>query len=126
MKLAIVGTHTIDETHENYELMKRALFEVIDIYKVTEITSGRAAGIDTFAEILAMEYEIPMKLFPADWKKYGRAAGPIRNTDIVDRCDILVAFPDEPSIGTRDSMKKAGKQGKLHHTFWWEKLNNDD
>jgi hypothetical protein len=77
-------------------------FEIFDIlfldrlhekYKFTEIISGGATGIDEDAEIYAEDIGIPVKRFPADWKKYGRAAGPIRNAEMARYADAVILFP---------------------------------
>lgn len=125
MKLAIVGTHTIEQSRVNYLRMKSAVLLSIDISTITEITSGGAKGIDTFGEDLAAEYKIPTKIFKAEWNRYGRGAGPKRNTYIVDECDVMIAFPDKQSVGTLDSMKKAKIQNKLKEIWWWESIDKD-
>lgn len=53
-------------------------------FGIDEIVSGGASGVDTLAEEYANLYQIPFKLFPADWEKYGKAAGPIRNQQMAE------------------------------------------
>lgn len=125
MKLAIVGTHSIEETQENYALMRAAVFRTVNFEKIDQIVSGGALGIDTMAEMLAAEFDFPMKVYRAEWNKYGRSAGPRRNTFIVNHCDRLVAFPDIHSVGTRDSMKKAKAQKKLVGVWDWETIEKE-
>jgi hypothetical protein len=60
---------------------------------VTEIVSGGASGVDSCAIYYANEYNIPYRVFLADWTKYGQAAGPIRNKQMAEYADILIAFP---------------------------------
>lgn len=57
--------------------------------------------------------ECELVRFEADWEKHGRAAGPIRNAEIVAACDKLIAFWDGKSRGTQDAIKKARAAGKL-------------
>jgi hypothetical protein len=64
-------------------------------------------GADQLAVLYAREHKIPYMVFEADWKKQGKAAGMIRNTPIVTSSDVLVAFWDMQSKGTRDSLMKA-------------------
>ena len=63
-------------------------------------------GGDHFAEILSEKYLIPIVIFPADWKRFGRGAGFIRNTDIAKNGDVLIALvaPDRKG-GTEDTIK---------------------
>ena len=56
-------------------------------------------------------------IFYADWKKYGRAAGPIRNKYIVDYSEMLVAFWDGKSSGTKNAIELAEKAGKKVWTY---------
>lgn len=125
MKLAIVGTHTISETQENYDLMEDAILATIPSDAMTEIVSGGAKGIDTMAARFAKKFGKKMTIYPAEWHKYGRSAGPMRNQFIIDRADLVIAFPDAQSVGTRDSMKKAKKQNKLKQVWEWETLERE-
>jgi hypothetical protein len=69
-------------------------------------------GADAIADEFATEYDIKVERHPADWKKHGRAAGPIRNQEMVDLgADICLAFPLPDSRGTIHCMKAAKKAG---------------
>lgn len=57
------------------------------------IVSGGARGIDRCGESYAEDNQIPIKRFLADWDKHGKAAGPIRNAEMAEYADALVAFP---------------------------------
>ena len=74
-----------------------------------EIIEGGATGIDTLAKFYAINKNIKYKEFPADWNKHGRAAGPIRNKQMAEYSDILIAFRyvDNPSRGTENMIKQA-------------------
>lgn len=81
-----------------------------------EIVSGHASGADTLGEKFAKAYNYPLKIFPAEWDKYSKAAGPIRNEQMAkyaaeaDR-GILVAFPIGESRGTKNMIKLAKQYG---------------
>lgn len=79
-------------------------FEVFDI----EIISGMAKGADTLAVQFAKQYNLPLHEFPADWNKYGKGAGPVRNQKMIDEGhpDLIVAFPMKISKGTRDMINR--------------------
>lgn len=66
----------------------------------TEIISGGAKGVDSFAEQLALEKNIPFRKFLPDYNKYGKRAPLQRNLLIVRNCDTLLAFWDCGSRGT--------------------------
>jgi hypothetical protein len=76
------------------------------------IVSGGAQGPDTWAVEDAEDLGLHAEVFKADWPKHGRAAGMIRNTQIVERCDRVVAFWDGISKGTLDTIRKATRAGK--------------
>jgi len=77
-----------------------------------EIVSGGAKGPDTFAEKFALINQIPTKIFLPDWDKHGKSAGFIRNKQIVDYSDMVIAFWDRKSKGTKSTIDLAIKQGK--------------
>lgn len=81
---------------------------------ITEVVCGCALGVDTLGERWAHEHGIPVKRFPADWKKYGRAAGPIRNKQMADYAVALIAFKrDKVSKGTDNMIKQAQAKGLM-------------
>jgi hypothetical protein len=80
-----------------------------------EIVSGKARGVDTMGEQWARENDIPIKEFPANWKRYGIVAGIIRNEEMGDYADALVAVWDGESKGSKHMIDYAKKKGlKIH------------
>lgn len=109
MKLAIVGSRSLN----NYETVKNAVNSLCGTTEVTEVVSGGTTqGVDSFAERYASEHSIPTVIFKPDWAKYGKSAGFIRNKDIVERADFVLAVWDGESRGTLDSINHACKLGK--------------
>ena len=104
MKVAVIGSRGFT----NYELVKETLSKL----EITLIVSGGAKGADTLGEQYAKENNIPTKIFLPDWTKHGKCAGMLRNTDIINEADIVVAFWDKSSKGTLDSITKSKKLGK--------------
>lgn len=81
-----------------------------------EIISGHCEGADQCGEDYAQSHGIKCNVFPAEWKKYGRKAGPLRNSQMLDYAaesenPIVVAFITHKSTGTMDMIRKAGKRG---------------
>jgi hypothetical protein len=110
MKLAIIGSRTFN----NYELLYDHLEEHLNT--TTMVVSGAARGADSMGERWAKENDIETLIFPAEWDKYGKRAGYIRNEDIIKNCDFCVAFWDGASKGTLHSVllcKKYNKQYKI-------------
>ena len=73
----------------------------------TVIISGGAAGVDTFAEEFASKRGLEVKIYYPDWNTHGRSAGMIRNGEIVADSDVVVAFWDGLSKGTRNTIDRA-------------------
>lgn len=81
-----------------------------------EIVSGDARGADTLGARYGHLNGIPVIHFPAQWDTYGKAAGFIRNEEMAEYGDFLVAFWDGTSRGTAQmiqAMKRKGKHGKV-------------
>lgn len=77
-----------------------------------EIVSGGARGVDSMAERWARTRGIFCDVHPADWKKYGKRAGMVRNAEMAEIADELVAIWNGESRGTAamiDMMKRRGK-----------------
>lgn len=80
--------------------------------KITEVIHGAAEGIDTLAAAWAQRHQIPVRAFPANWAKHGRAAGPLRNTIMLAAgAGALLAVWDGVSRGTKDIIRKAHTAG---------------
>lgn len=81
----------------------------------TVIIEGEARGADSIARDVAITLGFEVLRFPADWDRYHRAAGVIRNQQMLDegRPDLVVAYHDdiENSKGTRDMIARARKAG---------------
>ena len=81
------------------------------------IISGAARGVDRLGECWAEEQGIPVERYPADWKRHGRSAGMIRNRQMAQVADALIAIWDGHSRGTAgmvEIMQKAGKRVHMH------------
>jgi hypothetical protein len=111
MRVIVAG----DRTFTDYEFVRDTL-DKLDL-PVTEIVSGCARGVDTLGERYAEEREIPVRQFPAEWDKYGKAAGPIRNKQMAEYGDSLVAFLKPTSKGTKNMIETAHKLGLTVHVI---------
>ena len=87
------------------------LFKTLDDVNPTTIVHGAARGADTIAGDYAKRHQIPCEVFPAQWNRYGKRAGYLRNQQMLDegKPDLVVAFPGGP--GTRMMVKIAREQG---------------
>ena len=101
MKVAVVGSRNL---------------QVDDLGKylpdgVTEIVSGGASGVDTSAREYALAHDIKLTEFLPEYDKYGRSAPLRRNITIIEYADLVLAFWDGRSRGTKyviDNCKRLG------------------
>jgi len=124
MNIAIVGGRDFSD----YTLLKESLSAYISIYSgiPDNIVSGGAKGADTLAAQFATEMDIPLLVFKPDYQKYGRGATLVRNTQIIENADVVFAFWDGQSKGTKDSITKARKlQKELHIISYGEKIEEN-
>lgn len=102
MKLAIIGSRTLWISNlQDY---------IPD--NVTEIVSGGAKGVDRQAAAFAKEHRILLTEFLPDYKLYGKAAPLKRNEEIAAYADMVLAFWDGVSKGTKHTISLFEKQGK--------------
>lgn len=94
-------------------VITRALLEHVHAGDV--VVHGAARGADTIAGELAAGMDgVTVEAYPADWKRYHRAAGPIRNQQMLDTgIDLVLAFHDDiaSSRGTADMVRRAQRKG---------------
>lgn len=111
MIIGIVGSRRRN-TSKDCDIVK-AKFD--EIYQVGDtIVSGHCPkGADMFAELIALQRKIPIKLHKAKWDLRGRSAGFYRNTFIAQDADILIAcIAEDRTGGTEDTIKKYLNLGK--------------
>ena len=96
-----------------YELVVSAIAE--SGIQITELVHGAARGIDSAAGEWAERNNMPVKVFPADWGQHGRAAGPIRNRQMAEYADALIAVWDGNSRGTKNMIETAERLGLRVH-----------
>lgn len=77
-----------------------------------EIVCGGATGADELGKMYALKHFYPLKMFPANWDKHGKAAGPIRNEQMAIYADALICFWDGESRGSKNMIELA-KEYKL-------------
>lgn len=107
-KVLITGSRTINDKLKVTNMLNRLLVNVKDDI---EMLFGDADGVDKIAWDWCKLNDIPYQRYKPDWDTYGRAAGPMRNTDMInqltkDNC-LVIAFWDKKSRGTKDVINKA-------------------
>lgn len=103
--IGIIGSRRRDST-EDFKLIEDAFLKIYE--EGDKICSGLCPkGGDRFAVIIADKYNVESIWFPAQWSKYGKGAGFVRNTDIANNSDVLIAcVASDRKGGTEDTIKK--------------------
>lgn len=111
MKTIIAGTRTCHDP----AALQAALLRVP--WPISHVISGHAPGVDTLGEAWAREAGLPLTIFPADWRRWGPRAGLVRNFEMLQHADALLALWGGGSPGTRHMIhitQAAGKPVVVH------------
>ena len=103
MKLIIAGGRNF----QNYQQLCKVCGNILQDQTNIEIVNGTCRGADKLGEQYAKEKRLKIKRFPANWNKYGKAAGPKRNQQMANYADALIAFWDGKSRGTKNMIDLA-------------------
>ena len=106
MRIIIAGSRNVTETE-----VRTALYRCSWLDFASVIVSGTAKGADMFGELWADERNLLIQRFPADWKKHGKRAGPLRNELMAKNAEGLVAGWNGKSRGTQSMIELASKLG---------------
>ena len=117
MKLIIAGGRDFEDTvlacKEFIGFCSELNTNLSKVNPITEIVSGGARGADRVGEFVARFYNIPVKQFIPDWRGLGKKAGHVRNREMGDYADALLAFWNQESKGTKGMIDYATKKGLL-------------
>ena len=109
MRTIIAGSRTVTQL----AIVEQAIVD--SGFLITTVISGGARGVDSLGEQWAQLEEIPIETYRADWNRYGKSAGPIRNEWMATKADALIAIWDGKSPGTRSMIDIARQHGlKVH------------
>ncbi len=116
--IGIIGTRRRD-TQADQRLVWAAFKTV---YKVGDhiVSGGCPQGGDRFAEVIAKTIQVPIKIYYAEWNRFGKYAGFRRNADIANEADIMIAcVAEDRTGGTEDTLKKFKKAGQTIDGLLW-------
>ena len=111
IRVVIAGCRNYTNYDEARSYIDFCLSEIRKENKIV-IVSGGASGADAMGERYAEENGFEVERYPADWKRYGRSAGPARNKKMAEISDYVICFWDEKSKGTKSMIEYAKKYGK--------------
>ena len=109
-KVVIAGSRGFS----NYKLLKETCDKYLREKKKTHnvvVISGHARGADSLGEKYASDEDLDLEIYPADWKKYGKSAGFMRNKQMADIADAVIAFWNGESHGTKHMIDIAEEKG---------------
>lgn len=115
-RVIIAGGRDFDD----YDLLKEECDKYLSpLEKPIIIISGGAKGADTHGETYAKWRNYTVEKFIPNWNLHGKAAGPIRNSEMARWANYLIAFWDGESRGTLDMIEKMKKEGKTHQVIFY-------
>jgi len=106
MKVIIAGGRDFKDYEMFVSCLERTKFNI------EEVVSGAANGADKFGEVFAKSFDLKLKIFPAEWDKYGKSAGPKRNKKMAKYADGLIVFWDGCSRGSKNIIEEMKKLNK--------------
>jgi len=106
MRVIIAGSKNITDFDHLINALNAASTHDI---QVDEVVSGGARGVDALGEEYAEDMVIPLHIYPAWWSYYGKRAGYIRNKQMAEFADALIAIWDGESKGTKNMIDLAKK-----------------
>lgn len=114
MKVLVTGSRkaTLDDHGDFIRVICDFNFACVDV-----IVHGAAPGVDSVVAELFNGSDVELRPYPANWDKWGRSAGPIRNQTMLEmehlysteKIDLVLAFPTHDSKGTWDMVERAVK-----------------
>ncbi len=108
-RVIVCGGRDFTDRRLCFDSLDRLLDGVAD----AEIVSGGAKGADAFGEEYGNARGLKVSVFKADWKRYGRAAGPVRNRQMLayakEQTPMVIAFWDGRSRGTKNMIEEASR-----------------
>jgi hypothetical protein len=107
VKVIVAGSRTIRDA----AAVRAAVEDSGFLRDATEIFHGGARGVDSVAHDL-FDGVLPVQVFPAEWSKHGRAAGPVRNRQMAECADALVLVWDGRSPGSANMKAEMRRLGK--------------
>ena len=109
MTLGVVGSRSLEELGNATVIHEMEI--IFDEFNITKVVSGGAKGPDRTSVRYAKEKRMKYEEFIPDWERYGKKAGFLRNKTIIENSDILLAFWDGFSKGTKNSIDLAKAKG---------------
>jgi len=118
LKVIIAGGRDFTDTQYAADTLVKLVEENM-LPDTFTVISGNARGADKVGEYLAKLWDLPLEIYPADWNQHGKSAGYIRNNQMADIANALVAFWDGKSKGTMHMINTMKQQHKHVFVFYY-------
>lgn len=110
MIVAVVGSRSFTDQDIAYNVLDT----LHEQFRFTGVVSGGARGADLLGKLWSQKNYLLYTEHRPDWERFGKPAGYIRNKLIIDDADVVVAFWNGKSKGTKHSINIAKKAGKKY------------
>ncbi len=117
MRTIIAGSRSA-----TYNDVEQALNACDFTKSISAVISGTVNGADYFGEQWAIRNSIPIFRFPANWSQYGKSAGGIRNWEMAENADALIAIWDSASKGTKHMITCDKAKNLLIFVFYFKEV----
>jgi len=127
MTLAIVGSRSFIDYSLGYLTTDEFVSELKESNIIVDsVVSGGANGADKFGRQFARSRRMGYKEHPEDWHNYGKAAGMIRNKDIINDADCAIVFWDGVSKGTKNIIEHIMSKGIPYQIIRFDKSDTEE
>jgi hypothetical protein len=113
MRVIIAGSRWIEDRAALDAAVAKAGFDI------TEVITSNSRGVDRLAEIWAREKGVPFRVFPVEWSRFGGRAGIMRDQQMADHAEALIALWDGYSTGTAQMIEIAKHRGLETYVHIW-------
>lgn len=111
MRVIIAGGRDFDDP----ALLHKTCDELVTL--PATVLTGCARGADHIGELWAIGNGIPVERYPAEWDRFGKSAGYIRNKEMAAAADVLICFWNGSSKGSKHMIDLANAAGLQVHVI---------
>ncbi len=110
-RIVVAGCRDYNNYEEAKEFIENCIRDIKSKHTLVFV-SGFCRGADMLGERYARENGYDIERYPADWKRYGKGAGIVRNREMATVGDLIICFWDKKSKGTKALIDFANKLNK--------------
>lgn len=107
VRIVIAGSRGFFNYKIAEEYIDFCLQNLKDRYQIIILSGTCNNSADKLGERYAKERGYAVEKYPANWSKFGRAAGPVRNYEMAEKADYVICFWDGKSPGTKSLIRFA-------------------